>query len=443
MKQSISKSVLTFAMLVLANPGFAAPGDALTAEQRINGVGEGLSVDAPDIAFSSATGAAVVVWTALGDSGPTSVRAQRYAPNGTPDGAEIIVSNVNIPNYAHPAVSMSRAGFFAVVWRTGYDADPHFEARFYQPDGRTFGSPERVNSQIGNGTPGQPLPAPAGDRADVVCADVGFSVVFETANGQGIRARSFRSGGGASSNHDTLISDTPEAYVSAPSVGDSGSGTAYIAWRGERFAPDIPVPVPGTGEVGYIQSSVSEIRIRRYSFETTPLSLSEALGASEVVEQRLGTHNNFSPPIGVGGRLSDPSVAVGAGGHAVVSYASTHYLDGGTSVIAQPYSSNGIRGLRRVVAGPGGTTAFTDFAAASIDAFGNSVVSWKGGDKVYGRRYNALGLPRAPSFVVNPLKLSNTGDLSRTAVAQSPLGNFAIAWLAQTLDSFVRFYEGP
>ena len=71
--------------------------------------------DSPAVAMD-ASGSFVVVWTSGGQDGlASSVRGQRYAASGTPQGNEFLVSGAT--GYTlEPAVAMDSVGNFVVVW---------------------------------------------------------------------------------------------------------------------------------------------------------------------------------------------------------------------------------------------------------------------------------------------------------------------------------------
>src|SRR6185503_16022008 len=82
------------------------------------------------------------------------------------------------------------------------------------------------------------------------------------------------------------------------------------------------------------------------------------------------------------------------------------------------------------------TTGFQTSAAVSSDANGNFVVVWTslpdgGGYGIFGRRYNATGIPQGAEFQVN--SYTTSGQYLPT-VAFDANGNFVVAWRSSGQD---------
>ena len=95
------------------------------------------------------------------------------------------------------------------------------------------------------------------------------------------------------------------------------------------------------------------------------------------------------------------------------------------------------------------TTGHQRASAVASDAAGNFVVVWQSfgqdgnNDGVFGRRFDASGVPRGPEFRVNTY---TTGNQSTPDVASDPAGNFVVAWTgvihpALGTDIFVQRYD--
>lgn len=99
----------------------------------------------PDVAMDPA-GNFVVTW--LRETGPDTIMARRFDPNGVPVGDLFEVSTGRITSLTRPAVAINSRGYFVMVW----DGDPNgagaddIHARFYDPAGTPRGAPFIVNT---------------------------------------------------------------------------------------------------------------------------------------------------------------------------------------------------------------------------------------------------------------------------------------------------------
>ena len=144
-------------------------------------VGPGIQVNSatggdqgsPDVALAG-DGSFVVVWQSDDpgdgtDTDETSVRAQRFAADGTPTGAEFQVNSFTTGSQVHPEVTFGFGGDFVVAWQNNAPTpdDPtgaNIRARRFGADG----TPKGDEIQINTTTPGnQEIPSiatnPAGD----------------------------------------------------------------------------------------------------------------------------------------------------------------------------------------------------------------------------------------------------------------------------------------
>jgi hypothetical protein len=99
----------------------------------------------PDVAMDPA-GNFVVTW--LRETGPDTVMARRFDPNGTPTTELLEVSTARITSLTRPRVALNSPGYFVIVW----DGDPNragdddVHARRYDPTGTPCGEPFIVNT---------------------------------------------------------------------------------------------------------------------------------------------------------------------------------------------------------------------------------------------------------------------------------------------------------
>jgi hypothetical protein len=173
----------------------AAGGERLGAEFRVNAYTTSYQ-NRPDVARAP-DGAFVVVWQSYDQEGPGSaygVYAQRYAPDGSPRGAEFRVNSYTTGNQTRPSVGIDRSGRFVVAW-TEYasradDATLSIRAQRYEASGVPAGVEFRVNSA----TPGHqywPQVAVAADGGRFLVAYAGD----DDGAGAGVFARRFEADG--------------------------------------------------------------------------------------------------------------------------------------------------------------------------------------------------------------------------------------------------------
>ena len=125
----------------------------------------------------------------------------------------------------------------------------------------------------------------------------------------------------------------------------------------------------------------------------------------------------------------NPSVAVDGSGNFVVVWRS--YQDGnGSGVFGRRFNAAGLP-LGSEFRVNTYTTGSQDFPAVASDANGNFVVVWNSagqdgsGSGVFGRRFNASGVPQASEFQVNSY---TTSYQSNAAVTSDASGNFVVVW---------------
>lgn len=99
---------------------YASNGDSLGGEFLVNTYTTNYQFHS-SVAMD-AEGDFVVVWESLGsDNGDTSsysVQGQRYASNGAPVGGQFLVNTYTMNSQYRPAVAVSSAGDFVVVWES-------------------------------------------------------------------------------------------------------------------------------------------------------------------------------------------------------------------------------------------------------------------------------------------------------------------------------------
>ena len=201
---------------------YAADGSAQGAEFRVTTTTTGDQGN-PAIACSSA-GAFVIVWEGWGSDDDYGIFGQRYNAAGAAQGSEFRINGTIDELQTDPRVAMDPSGNFVVTWTGGADDDHDIYMRRYNAAGVAQEGETRVHSGTSN------------DQyySDVINSAGGMAVAF-TSWGQpsdgdhGIFARTFSPAGvpdGAEFNVNTTRSGDQEY----PSIATNGSTHAVIVW---------------------------------------------------------------------------------------------------------------------------------------------------------------------------------------------------------------------
>ena len=240
---------------------YASDGSTQGAQFQVNTYTTG-SQYFPAVA-ADADGDFVVVWDSNGssetDTSSWSVQGQRYASDGSAQGAQFQVNSYTTGVQYFPAVAAGSAGDFVVVWRSsgspGTDTtDFSIQGQRYASDGTAQGEQFQVNSYT---TGSQYFPAVA------VAPDGRFTVVWESfgssgtdTSGYSIQGQHYASGGSPQGAQFQVNTHT-DSFQRYPSVaadaggdfvvvwhsfGSSGTDTGSYSIQGQRF--DVPAPAP-------------------------------------------------------------------------------------------------------------------------------------------------------------------------------------------------------
>lgn len=205
---------------------------------------------------SDAVGNFVVVWESSGEAGDdaSSIQGQRFASSGAMQGAQFQVNTYTRNDQASPQVAMDAAGNFVVVWESyGSDSDSSYysvQAQRYASDGSAQGAQFQANTYT-TGFQWSPSVGmePAGDFIIVWSSerpDNGDSVPFSI---QGQRYASDGSLLGASFLVNTYttsdqgfpavaVDSRGDFIVAWQSSGSAGTDTSSQSIQAQRFASD-------------------------------------------------------------------------------------------------------------------------------------------------------------------------------------------------------------
>ncbi len=177
----------------------------------------------------------VIVWQSKNQDGSgTGIYAQRYNPDGSPNGSEFQVNTYTSGNQTHPAVAMTPDGRFVVVWESnGQDSDSSYSiyAQRYDASGTATGGEFLVNTTTANHQ-SDPSVAMAPDGRFVITWE-GLSADFSS----DIYARLYdATGAPITSEFQTNIYTTLSQQF--PVVSRASDGSFIIVWQSDGQDPD-------------------------------------------------------------------------------------------------------------------------------------------------------------------------------------------------------------
>jgi hypothetical protein len=212
----------------------------------------------PSVA-AAADGDFVVVWESGGSPGTDSentfsVQGRRYGSDGSPQGDQFQVNSYTTQFQYRPAVASAANGDFVVVWmsyhRSGNQYGSTVQGQRYASDGSAQGAEFRVSTFD---APGAKFPAAtATDDGGFVVAWASWGPYQDDAGGYDIRGRRYASDGSPRGaefliNAYTTNNQGPASVAAGGggsflvvwgSNGSSGTDTSYASVQGRRFASD-------------------------------------------------------------------------------------------------------------------------------------------------------------------------------------------------------------
>ena len=345
-----------------------------------------------------ASGGAVVAWTSDGQDGSSfGVYAQRYSPDGTPQGGEFQVNTTTVSFQAYPSVALAADGTCLIVWQSlGQDGNQFgVYAQRYGPDGMPQGGEFRVNTTTA-GSQGSPAVAMGADGASVVT----WSTDGQDGSGFGIYAQRY-SPDGTPNGGEFQVNTHTAGMQTYPAVAVGAGGAFVVAWQSEGQ--------DGSGQGIYAQRFASD-------------------GTAAGVEIHANEYTD--------GNQADPSVAMDANGTVVIAWSSEGQDGDGNGIYARRYTADG--------ASPGGefqvhttTALFQSNPAVSMNASGDAVIVWGSDEQdgssygVFARSYGPDGAPRSGEFQVNTTTTSFQGF---PAVSLAADGGFLVVWESMGQD---------
>ena len=376
----------------------------------------------PSVAVG-ADGKFVVAWQSNGSSGIDtnmfSVQGQRYASDGSTQGAQFQVNTYTTFNQGGPSVAVDADGDFVVVWTSfgGSGTDSYFsvQGQRYASDGSIQGGQFQVNTYTTSMQTWPSLAAAAdGDFVVVWRSKGSFGSDWSSESIQGQRYASDGSARGAEFQVNSYWTSTQ----GVPTVAADADGDFVVVWssRGSFGTDD-----------GIYGSYDTSIQGQRYASD----------GSSRGAQFQVNTYTtNFQ---------YFPSVAADADGDFIVVWqgpglsTTISSAPDGFSVWGQRYASDGsARGAEFQV----NTYTFLDQHEPRVaaDSDGDFVVVWQSfnsfgtdtsGMSIQGQRYTSNGSAQGAEFQINTY---TPGPQLHPAVASAAGGDFVVAW-----DSVVSY----
>jgi hypothetical protein len=394
-----------------APPGGAGQALTLSPGQSVTGADFAVHTDTPDLQASPAgtefrasptspagqnladiaaadDGSFVVVWQNENQDGSSwGVFGRRFTAAGDPVGPEFRVNERTAGAQGVPSVAVDADGDFVVAWQNLQQDGSSYDiyTRRFDAAGDPRGGEFLVNQTTAGSQTNASVATDAG--GDFVIAWVGES------SGQ-VFARRFGAAGNALTD-EFRVDALEGASVHEPSAAMDADGDFVVAWGSADFA--------GSGAY--------DVYARRYT------AAGAALGDPFVVHgQNPDTQQRH------------PSVAMDDAGDFVVAFERRQSYD--VDVYARRFNAVGVaQGDEfRVNEAPAFQQTSPD---VSLDAAGDFVVTWQSDQQdgsapdVYGRRYNAAGVPTGGEFRANT---TTAGAQANPAVAVAGSGDFVIAW---------------
>jgi len=389
---------------------------------------------------ADADGDFVVVWTSHGSSGTDtdgySIQGQRYSANGSTQGGEFQVNTYTTDTqYLYPSVAADADGDFVVVWtsRGSSGTDTHsfsIQGQRYASNGSAQGAQFQVNTYT---TASQSVPAVAAD------ADGDFVVVWNSIGSPGTDTSGFSIQGqrytsnGSTQGAQFQLNTYTTGFQFVRSVAADADGDFVVVWESNAsFGTDTSfdsIQAQRYASDGSTLGSQFQVNTYTTSGQGSPSVTAEADGDFVVVWMSYGSFGTDASYVSIQGQRYTsngsaqgaqfqvntyttnkqwlPSAAADADGDFVVAWHS--YGSSGTdtsdySIQGQRYASDGsTQGGEFQI-----NTYTTDDqmeAAVAVDTNGDFVVLWQSnassgtdtsGFSIHGQRYSVPAPPEPP-----------------------------------------------
>lgn len=436
---------------VFARP-YTAAGQPLGAESSV-AANAGVSHSAP-VAAADAAGNFVVTWQSQGrDGSGYSIHAQRYSATGAALGGEFRVSSTATHHQESPAIAMDADGDFVIAWQSS-EQDGSAEGIYAQrfgAAGARLGDEFRVNGATAGP---QLFPSIAMD------ADGDFVVAWQSyghdGSGWGAYARRYGAAG-EPRGEEFRVNVATDGDQFSPAVAADAEGNFLVAWlstdrlygraywdaagtlyarrynaAGEPLGAEFLVD-PAANNQQHPASIAMDAEGDFVVAWTSTVIPTDCFLCSASYLLQARRFNSAGQPQGAAFTVKDlgrrgpapSSVAMAADGSFVVTWEIAILANPGPGFVdhtyAQYYDAAGVaRGPVLEVVGGG-------LASVAMDADGDFVVTWEGGE-IAVERYDVR--PLAPPPLPTHLFVSSTRwtDAFRQALATQALGEAAYGY---------------
>jgi hypothetical protein len=287
----------------------------------------------------------VAVWQSQNQDGDGwGIFAQQYLADGTPAGGELPVNTTTAGDQTNPAVAMTAADDFVVVWQGAGSGD---DTGIYAQRFDHLGAPQGGEVQVNTATFGtQQDPAVAVDPAS------GDFVVAWSSNvvGQDIRFRQYAADGTPKDSEERTAPGG--RHFSGVDVAAGTDGSFVLVWDND------------TGEEGGTDAAGQAVFALRFDGTGTPAATVRQLNTTTAGDQHV------------------PRIAAAPDGGFTVVWESTEQDGDGAGVVLRNLGPDGVPVGGEVLVN---TTTATDQSspALAIDSRGRRLVTWRDGRENY------------------------------------------------------------
>jgi len=354
-----------------------------------------------------AGGGFVVAWSDAsqtdGDPSNYNVKAQIYAPDGSPVGGEFLVNTTTTNGQFEAAVTGLDGGGFVITWTdgslaNGYANSNDIRAQIYAADGSPVGSEFQVNSTINNFQEFPTITGLAGGGFVVAWND--GSLQNGDSSGTGVKAQVFAADG-TRVGTEFQVNSTTLNFQDFPTITGLAGGGFAIAWS----------DASGTGG----DSSGSSIKAQIYASDGSPVG-------GEFLVNSVTASDQISPTI----------AAVDGGGF-VISWQTWNETSTHIDIKAQMFASDGSPVGGEFLVNDVTLANVTEPTITGIDG-GGFVISWvagygMGADSsefgIFAQVFASDGSRVGDQFLVN--EATYNGQTQPT-ITRLDGGGFTVAW---------------
>ncbi|MBM3330888.1 hypothetical protein FJY68_03430 [candidate division WOR-3 bacterium] len=342
-----------------------------------------------------------------------------------------------------PKLAVDGSGNFVVSWYEFRDGDADAWYQRLDSAGNLIGANGRLNTDITMGWQGDPSSAMRPDGQSLFCwedrRDIGNSDLF---------AQRFSAAGARLGDNSRVSDSAAGGDQSISGAWTSPGGVTLLAWDDRRFGltgdifaqffnPDgTPLDTNfrvNDDQIGYANQYEPEVSGDSSGRFTVAWMDGRGQGSMDwnVFYQRF---NSQGQRIGANVKVTTdvstqwtPDVACGAGGEFVVTWDDAR--NGNWDVYGQRYGDDGNpRGQNFRVNDDNGSTG-QHGSGAAVNKYGEFIVVWTDGrngeDDVYGRRYDAGGVPQGLGLRLSDV---STGSQMNPSIEARPDGGYWVVW---------------